>query len=1050
MYALIDAAFARHRTVLLLLFMLFVGGISAFQNIPKEAEPDVPIPFIYVSVVHQGISPDDAERLIIRPLETELQSLEGLKEMTAVASEGHASVSLEFEAGIDNKQALLDVREQVDLARPELPADSEEPLVSEVNVALFPVISLILAGDVPEPQLMRMAQTLQDDIETLPGVLKADIQGEREDLLEIRVDPAVIETYGIDLPQVLNFVSNNNELVAAGAVDSGAGRLVIKVPGVLETFDDILNLPIVVNEDRVTLFRDIAEIRPTYKDATSYIRLNGRPALALDVTKRLGANIIETIEDVRAVAEDAKQNWPETVEIHYLQDKSTEVRDMLWDLQNNVLSAIVLVMLVIIAALGVRASMLVGLAIPGSFFAGMLVLYIAGFSTNIVVLFSLILVVGMLVDGAIVVSELAERHLDEGDEPATAFAKASKRMSWPIIGSTITTLVVFIPLLFWPGMIGKFMQYLPITVLITLTASLFMALIFMPVVGGLFPKPSRTEQKEKDIFEPLTRHYETQLERVLRHPMRTIVLMVVVLFGSIFAYGILGKGVEFFPDTDSDYVQMTVRARGDFAALEKDALMKQVEAKIEELDEIKSIYGRTGIGTGHGQAAEDVVGSIFIELNNWKKRRLANEIIVDIRDRTKDIPGVVIEVFKQAGGPGGDKPVQIEVSAGSPEMAQKGAELLIAAMNKQGSFVDIEDTRPLPGIEWAFEVNRERAAKNGVDVLLIGQTIQMATHGLLIDKYRPDYSTDDVDIRLRFPPSTKHIDTLLAIRVPTQNGPMPLANFVTAKPQQKVSNLYRTDGKRVVRIKADMAEGKLLDSELKALQAALAPQVKEAMAIDPKLRIQVKGEQEDQQEAGAFLAAAFQIAVFSMLLILVTQFNNIYQALVVLSAIVFSTAGVFLALLITGKPFGVVMCGIALIALAGIVVNNNIVLIDTFNELKEKFETKEAIIETGKLRLRPVLLTAITTVLGLLPMVFSLNIDFISRELNYGAPSTLWWVQLSTSIAGGLVFATILTLFLTPALLMMGDIVARKKPIKSLKSKVHTHIDAKIRKFQSK
>lgn len=386
----------------------------------------------------------------------------------------------------------------------------------------------------------------------------------------------------------------------------------------------------------------------------------------------------------------------------------------------------------------------------------------------------------------------------------------------------------------------------------------------------------------------------------------------------------------------------------------------------------------------------------------------------------------MIEVFKQAGGPGGDKPIKIELSASTPEAAEKAAALLVNTMHAQGSFIDIEDTRPLPGIEWALNVNREEAARNGVDVLLIGQTLQMATHGLLIDTYRPDYSTDDVDIRLRFPPATKHIETLLSVRVPTVNGPMPLANFVTAMPQQKVSNLYRTDGKRVIRIKADVAEGKLLDTELKTLQATLAPEWAKATALDPNLRLHIKGEQADQKEAGDFLSAAFSIAVFSMLLILVTQFNSLYQAFVVLSAIVFSTAGVFLGLLLTHAPFGIVMCGIALIALAGIVVNNNIVLIDTFNELKQTLPTKEAIIETGKLRLRPVLLTAGTTVLGLLPMVFSLNIDFINREINHGAPSTLWWVQLSTSIAGGLVFATILTLFLTPALLMVGDIMLQK------------------------
>lgn len=1031
MKTLIKLAFTRSRTILLLLGVLLVSGVTAYIDIPKEADPDVPIPFMYVSVVHEGISPTDAERLLIRPLEKELQSLEGLKEMTAVASEGHASVTLEFEAGFDNKQALLDVREKVDAAQAELPAESEEPMVMEINIALFPVISVILAGDVPERQLNRVAQNLQDQLEALPEVLEAEIQGRREDLMEISIEPKVIETYGLQLQEVVQFVRNNNKLVPAGAIEGEAGRLVVKVPGVVETYEDAMNLPLVVRDGRVVTFGDVATIKQTFKEPASLIRLNGKPALSLDVTKRIGANIIQTSEKVRAIIEENKAALPSNFSVTFLQDKSDDVRTMLSELQNNVLTAIILVMLVVVAFLGLRPSLLVGLAIPGSFFTAIFVIYMMGYSVNIVVLFSLILVVGLLVDGAIIVVELAKRNLDEGQPLAEAYKNAALRMAGPVVGAALTTLAVFFPLLFWPGIAGEFMKFLPITVIITLIASLFMALVFVPVIGGLltrgFSSTSQETSRTEKLFDDLTARYIKALKPAINRPWRTTFIMVGILIGSIVAYGLFGKGVEFFPDVDSNNAQVTIRARGDLSIWEKDKIMAQAEEEIIALAGVKYVYGRTGVGSGGGgEKQEDVIGSVLLELKNWRYRRDTEDILAGIRKSLATIPGIEAEVFKQRSGPGGDKPFQMEITASTPERLEQLTGDIVNAMEKQGTFTDIEDTRPLPGIEWAFDINREAAARHGVDILLLGQTIQMVTNGLLVDTYRPDFSNDSVDIRLRFPKEDRHLDTLERVRVPTANGVMPITNFVQIKPQQKVGHLYRTDAMRVMRIKADMAQGAFLTTEAEALRDTITPLIAEAKATDPRVNVSLKGEQADQREASQFLMRAFLVAVFLMLLILVTQFNSFYQSVLVLSAIVFSSAGVFLGLLITHEPFGIVMCGIALIALAGIVVNNNIVLIDTYNEMRKTMPPARAVMATGELRFRPVVLTAITTILGLMPMVLSLNIDIIGREITHGAPSTQWWVQLATGIAGGLGFATVLTLFMTPALLVLGEKYLRK------------------------
>lgn len=1015
MNALIDLAFSRSRTVLLSLLFILVSGALAYQSIPKEAEPDITVPFIYVSMTHEGISPEDAERLLVKPMEKELQSIEGLKEMKSTAGEGHASVQLEFSAGFDSKQAQSDVREKVDIAKIKLPDDTDDPEVIEINVALFPVLTISLSGPVPERSLVAIARGLQDRLEALPGVLEAAIGGDREALLEIIVDPAVMETYQVKYEELFSFVSNNNLLVAAGAMDTGAGRMVLKVPGVIEDLNDILIMPVKVDGNRVVTFGQVASIRRSFKDPESFARVGGQSAVTLEVKKRVGANIIDTITQVRQIVEAERQLWPEALEVAYMQDKSDQIRVMLSDLQNNILSAILLVMIVIIAALGLRSAFLVGLAIPGSFLATILVLNTLGYTLNIVVLFSLILVVGMLVDGAIVVIELADRRMNEGQNAETAYTSAAKRMSWPIASSTLTTLVVFMPLLFWPGMVGEFMKFLPITVIIALTASLSMALIFIPVLGGAI---SRNQMNTQKVAEgPITESYLLILGKLLRSPGKTLLVAVFVMASVYIVYGKFGKGVEFFPEVEPEFALIQVHARGDLSIYEKDDIVKQVEQRVHGMDELQSVYVRSFNKDNGQNTAEDVIGIIQLEFTDWNKRRPAKEILDEMRQKMADIPGVQLEFRKAENGPADGKPIQLEFSGLDFSRVPAVVAEVRRIMQEQGGYVDVEDDRPLPGVEWRIEVNRELAARYGADIATLGNAIQMITNGIKVTDYRPDDNDDEVDVRVRFPSNERHLGQLDQLRISTPIGMIPISNFVTIKPAPKKGTLTRVNAHRTITLKADVAEGVLPDSQLKGLLTALKD-----TQLDPQVYINLKGEDEDQREAMEFLMGAFLSAIILMGLVLVTQFNSIYQAFLVLSAIVFSTAGVLLGLLITAQPFGIVMVGLGIIALAGIVVNNNIVLIDTYNRMRKNgLDAISAALETGRRRLRPVFLTAFTTVLGLMPMVLAMNIDLINREISFGAPSTQWWTQLASAIAGGLSFATLLTLVLTPCLLVMGE-----------------------------
>tara|TARA_B110001454_G_scaffold66826_1_gene65039 strand:+ start:5643 stop:8813 length:3171 start_codon:yes stop_codon:yes gene_type:complete len=1030
---IISSALSRSRTSILFLIVILVAGMTTYINMPKEAEPDIEIPNIYISITHEGISPEDAERLLVRPIEQEIRSIAGIKQIDADAYEGGANIQLEFYAGTNTNAALQETRAKVDLARAKLPKETEEPTVNEVKFSRFdPMLVLNIAGEVPERTLSYLAKDLKEKIEANKGVLETVLVGDREEVMEVIIDPLAMESYGLNPFEILNLVNANNRLVSAGALQNTKGRFPVKVSGVFETAKDVLEMPIKVDGNRIVHFGDVASVQRTYKDAQTLARLDGKPALAIEVIQRSGANIISTVDEIKELIKIEQSYWPKNINIVVSKDKSKEVKTMLSDLQNSVISAVVLVFIIIIGILGLRSAILVGIAIPGSFLLGILIISIAGISINMMVLFALIMAVGMLVDGAIVVTELADRRMSEGDSRKVAYAAAARRMSWPIIASTCTTLTAFIPLAFWPDMIGEFMKFLPITMIAVLSSSLIMALIFIPTLGSLFGKAgsvddktihnlSAAEKGDINSVTGMTGKYIRFLRNALQHPSINILMVSMLLVSIYLTFFFFGRGIELFPETEPEFANIEIYARGDLSITEKDNLVKQIESFVLNSSETKSIYVKIGTSNsggarpGESSASQDLIGTISLNLKEWDQRRPVDEIFHDIRQSVSGIAGIKIATRKPQEGPPSGKPITIEISSRNPDLLSDSVESISNALAGINGVINLQDDRPLKGIEWQIKVDRAEAARFGADITVIGTMIQLVTNGIKLGEYRPDDADDELDIRVRFPKNRRNLDEIDILRIPSNAGLIPLSNFITRVAAQKVSTIHRTDLRRTMKVEADVAPG-YFDSEIVKEMIKILPN----LDIHPQVNIKFRGGSEDQAEAMSFLTKALTISLAIMFIILVTQFNSFFQAFLILTAVVFSTGGVLLSNLITGEPFSIIMSGVGVIILAGIVVNNNIVLIDTYNVLRTRGEKPlEAIIRTCAVRLRPVILTTVTTIIGLMPMALSMNINFLSREVSFGAPSTQWWAQLSTAVAVGLAFATILTLLLTPSFLML-------------------------------
>jgi multidrug efflux pump len=1030
MNRIIDAAINRSRTTLLIMFMVVVAGLAARSAIPIAADPHVEVPFFVVTIVHEGIAPEDAERLLVMPTEIELRKVEGVKEITAYASEGAANVMVEFDADYDLDQALLDVREAVDRTKPELPSTAEEPIVQEQSADDFPIIQVNLVGgeDVPERMLYNVAIELRDDIEAVPGVLEAELQGNREELLEAVIDPKALEAYRISNEELINTLQRNNRLIPAGSIDTGQGRFSVKVPSIIEEAQDMFDLPIRADGDTVVTLADVATVRRTFKDRTSYARVNGRDTISLRVTKRANANVIETVDGVKAVVERHRPDMPKAIDVFYSQDQAPFAANQVTELQGNIFTALALVMVLVVAAMGFRSGVIVGIGIPVSFLFSLIFIYLLGYTFNFMVMFGMLLGLGMLIDGAIVVTEYADRKMTEGFDRRAAYALAAKRMFWPVTASIATTLAAFLPLMFWPGVPGKFMGYLPVTVFTVLSGSLVYALLFGPVLGSLFGKAGAKDARSMENLKQLEDGDPTRLDgftgiyaRLLayasRYALVTLAVIVSILFTSFWAYGEYGRGMVFFSDTDPKFAEVSVRARGNLSAAEINGLVREVEREVLQVKGIKGINAYTTVSSGT-RGSFDRIGSIFVELHDEGEReRKGAAIFQEIRNRTAPLAGISVEVQTMEQGPPVGKPVQIEFSAYDRSLLEPAVARVREYMDTLPELLDVDDTRSLPGIEWQLTVDRAQAALYDADVSQVGVAVQLVTNGVKVGEYRPDKADDAVDIRVRYPSESRGISALDEIRISTPKGLIPISNFVKREPSPNVDTLQRIDGIPVEFIRANVADGVLADDMVKKIDAWLASQ-----SFPPGLEIEFRGANEEQAESMAFVQAAFLLSLLLMFVLLVTQFNSFYQAALILVSVVMSTAGVLLGLLITGSPFSAILTGVGVVALAGIVVNNNIVLIDTYNHLRREHPELDyvaLIVRTGAQRLRPVMLTTVTTVFGLLPLASNLSVDLVNRTIIYGGQLSMFWVPLSQAIVSGLTFATLLTLVATPAMLAL-------------------------------
>ncbi|MBL4821665.1 MAG: efflux RND transporter permease subunit [Gammaproteobacteria bacterium] len=1050
----IDAAVSRSRTTISVFVVVLLIGLASYNSIPIEMNPDVSVPLVVTTIIHEGISPEDAERLLAKPAEVELKAVDGVTEITSVSSEGAATIVTEFDINIDAGQALIEIREAINRAQARFPQSTEEPIIQEVSAAAIPIVQIAIGGDnVPERALLKVAQDLQREIETLPEILSVDMVGNREELLEATIDPGQLETYGITNTQIVRAVTSNNRLIPAGSVDTGRGSFSIKVPGLIETREDLFDLPIASTESGVITIRDIAEVKRTFKDATRYSYANSAPSISLNISKRTGENLIEAMDKIELIVEEMIPSLPPAVTISFMNNSATIALEQTMGLQGNMATAMVLVFIVVIATVGIRSSILVTLAVPFSFFFAFIVISMLGFTYNFMVIFGLLLGLGMLIDGAIVMVEFADRKMTEGMDSRTAYRAAVQRMFWPIMASTATTLAAFLPLMFWPGVPGEFMRYLPITVFAVLVGSLIYALLFAPTLGALFGRRpadldseylQELEEGDPQKVGGITGLYARILKSAVKRPL-TVMLLAIVTMGTIVsAYMNFGKGIEFFVKSEPLMTQVKVFARGNFSPSEIAEIMLDVEARIVEIGHYKNIVTQSGAGGLRlqpgpgGDAALDLVGSILIELTERRGRELNGfELENMYRDAISDLPGLKAEVVTIEQGPPVGKEIQVELSGDDLDLlAAEGKRIRDHMTNNMTGLIDIDDTMPIPGIEWEIQVDRARAAMMGANITEIGTAIQLMTNGVFMGDYRPDDTEEEVDIRIRYPVEYRGLEQIDTIRISTPNGPVPISSFITRVAKPKVGSIKRIDGQRVVYVRANPAPGIVASNKLNELQRYM-----DENPVVAGVKFQFRGANEEQAESIAFLSRAFLLALAIMAILLVTQFNSYYQALLILSSVIMSTSGVLLGLLITGNTFSVMLTGIGIVALAGIIVNNNIVLIDTYNYLRKthhEWSLTEIIVHTGVQRLRPVFLTTFTTGFGLLPLAMGISVDLIAPEIEVGGPIASQWAGLARTIVFGLSFGTILTLIVTPAMLALPSSVRnmfkrnKGKPIDNL------------------
>ncbi len=1010
------------------LFLVFIFyGITSMYTIPKEQTPDIVAPYVFINIFQEGVLPEDAEKVIVEPVEQELQDLEGLKTMKSIAREGGADFFLEFEASMDIDTALANVRAEIDLAKAELPQDAEEPIVQQLSFAQFPVISLAISGDIDERMLYQIADDVSDEILKHKDVLSADAVGTRERVADIVFNSHSMTSYNLTVDSIYNSISSNNKLIATGALQTQDGRVLVKVPSLFKNKEDIEAVPLAAGNNSTVTVKDIAEVRDTFKEPSSYARLNGLNTVVIEVVKRPDSNLFNAIAGAEQQVEKYKKSLDEEtlkkVSFSFMQDTSKSVIQTIKELANNILTSVILVFCVLYVGLNLRSALIASLGIPSTFFISLGLLNMFGITLNLVVLFALILSVGMIIDATVIIIEYADSQLRRGKTPFEAYSEAGARMFLPLLASTATTVMVFIPLLFWPGIPGQFMGYMPKTLLVLLSISFFVAVFFMTTLGTWLGKKAKEDSgiiedgaslsyKSISKIDGILGKYGNLLIKMSSKPHIVVFTVLGLLYFSGGLYQRFGKGAEFFPDVEPEFLEVAIKLEGNYSIYEKDSIMSFAENAIPQKQDFLTIYNITG----GDERSNDVVGNITLELAEWGKRRVANDIIKDTTEAFSQLKGVDYEVRKQEQGPSQGKPFSLQISSSNQEDINYAVNKLTEFLATSKGLMNVANDLPKAAIDLNIEIDKEKAALVGLDVASIGRFLTMLTNGAIIGSYRPNDWSEEIDIRVKFGDELRLISNIETMMINSSEGPISLESVIDVKAVESMGFIRHIDGDRSYQIEADLIPGAVLGAEIKKAVDFIKQE-----GLDKVVDYKFSGEAEDQGESASFLMKAFLIAIAAIALILLLQFNSFFLMFVILFSVVMSTVGVMLGLIIIRQPFGVIMSGLAVIFLAGIVVNNNIVLIDTFLSLRKRNQQgsfRLTVIRASVERFRPIMLTSVTTVLGLLPMALKLNIDFISRDINYNLPSSQWWFQLSSSVVAGMVFSTLLTLFFTPAVLI--------------------------------
>lgn len=1065
-----DTAVKKSTTVVVLSLILIIFGIYCYMELPRESDPDITIPNVFISTEYRGVSPTDIETAVTIEIEKKIKGLDGLKKIKSVSSEGLSSINIEFVTGTDIDQAVQDVKDKVDEAKGSLPSDLEDdPSVFEVNFSEMPIVIFSLSGTCGLPCLKEIADDLKDEIEGVSGVLEVDVTGGLEREIRVEVNPEKLAYYGLSIGSFQSAVKSENTNTSGGNIRLGNGRFQLRVPGEFKTPEEIYGLVLATHNGEPVYLKNVAKVVDGFKEETSISRLDGIEAVNISVKKRSGENIIDISTAVDKIIAEDREAWPSGTEITKVLDKAKDIEIMVADLENNILSGLVLVLIVIFFVMGWRNALLVSMAIPFSMLLSFTVLYLMGITLNMVVLFSLTLALGMLVDNAIVIIENCYRFMEQGAGRKDAVMKATSEVAYPVIGSTITTLAAFSPMLFWPGIMGEFMSYLPLTLIITLSCSLFVALIINPAIASLFMKVkgasngntlsmeeiSEAVERPAEVKGFLLSKYKSILENALTKPFTVIAtgfcILILMFQGWLLIVG-LEKPVEFFPEIDPKgmYVNIDMPEGADLNYI--DRIIQRIEKALggvssdkanqelaqllsakqhttpqgieysgpSDMENIKNIYMRGVVSASGGSAfsanTPNHVGVRFIDLQD--RKRSTHDTVAEIRNRTKDIPGGKITIAMEEEGPPTGAPINIEIAGDNfmilGEISKKIKDVLT-------NIPHVEDVRDdfvegIPSVQ--VHIDRQKAALFGLTTDMIGFALKSAYNGLEVSSFRD--GDDDYDITVQLAESNrKVVDVLHELMLPTPAGQMvPLSTVAKVSFAGSIGDINRINNERVVTVKANVDETKIPGPVARAEAAKYLEQ----FPLPPGYKITFTGEFEFQQESQDFLTKAFLVALLLIFLILVSMFNSVTQPFIIMTSVILSLGGAFLGLALFKSPFGIIMTGVGVISLAGVVVNNAIVLIDYTNRLRSRgMELKDAVIAAGATRLRPVLLTAVTTILGLIPMITGISYDFHVGAISWVSESSQWWQSMAIVVVFGLVVATFLTLVVVPTLYYLFD-----------------------------